>query len=719
MLTKTDIRNKTNAVTYTRGLDIYRAGKINDFTVEEENRFDSIKAEVKGSGRNRYEVSAVYDVENDMIEDTYCDCPAFSGYNGICKHCVAVLLEYTEYVKRQDKAVAVVLKKEESLAKLQSLKGLKNQKPLPKVKAPTTTPAIKQLLSNRQMKKTLPILQDNTFGKVRVEPILEIDNLNGIKLEFKVGMLHMYVLKDIFSFYNSLQKNENFSYGQKLQFVHTLEAFEPESRPLIRFICNWAIRNSKHYMKPVYSGYSYGYAQVKLKTITLGTSELGEFLDTMSGRAFTAKVDRTEERLWSITEEDLPRQMEIKRKDDGIEVKIDHVIGYQCIHENIYFKKDKIYRVSHSKMEGVLDFLECMADIYNRTIYIQKEDVPAFCRELLPMLEQFFECTKDDFDEKEYGIIPVAFETYLDAPQKDFITCKILAVYGDKKYNIYDNTKDVHLRDMVHEIEVGRMVAAFCNAFDEKEQLMVVAEDEEKIYELLIFGIPKMRELGEVYISEALKRLKVTAAPKVAVGVSITGDLLELSMTSEDMSKEQLLEILMGYNKKKKFYRLSNGNFVGIEGEEIEALVELKQGLNLSEAQLKQSVIKVPKYRALYLDAELKSRESLSVGKDKGFKALVRNMKTVEDNDFDIPESLPHVLREYQKRGFLWIKTLKYNGFGGILADDMGLGKSLQVICFLLSEYLEAEKGDNRRALIVCPSSLVYNWENEIQKFAP
>jgi SNF2 family DNA or RNA helicase len=335
------------------------------------------------------------------------------------------------------------------------------------------------------------------------------------------------------------------------------------------------------------------------------------------------------------------------------------------------------------------------------------------------MLEQFFECTKDDFDEKEYGIIPVAFETYLDAPQKDFITSKILAVYGDKKYNIYDNTKDVHLRDMVHEIEVGRMVAAFCNAFDEKEQLMVVAEDEEKIYELLIFGIPKMRELGEVYISEALKRLKVTAAPKVAVGVSITGDLLELSMTSEDMSKEQLLEILMGYNKKKKFYRLSNGNFVGIEGEEIEALVELKQGLNLSEAQLKQSVIKVPKYRALYLDAELKSRESLSVGKDKGFKALVRNMKTVEDNDFDIPESLTHVLREYQKRGFLWIKTLKYNGFGGILADDMGLGKSLQVICFLLSEYLEAEKGDNRRALIVCPSSLVYNWENEIQKFAP
>lgn len=719
MLTKTDIRNKTNAITYTRGLDIYRAGKIKTFYVEEENTFDSITAEVKGSGRNSYDVSAVFDVENDRIEDIDCQCPAFSDNTGICKHCVAVLLEYTEHIKRQDKMNSFYYKQEESLAKLQALKGLKNQKPLPKVKAPTTTPSMKQLLASRQMKKTLPLLQDHTYGKVRVEPYLDIDNMNGIKLEFKVGISHMYVLKDIFSFYITLQKNENFSYGQKLQFVHTLEAFDPESRPLVSYIYNWAIKNSKHYMKPVYYGYSYGYAQVKLKTITLGTSELGEFLDVMGKRPFSARVDGVEEGIWTVTEEELPRHMEIIRKNDGIEVKIDHVVGYQGLYENIYFKKDKIYRVSHNKMEGVLDFLECMAGIYNRRIYIQKEDVPAFCRELLPTLEQFFECTKGDFDEKDYGIIPVTYEIYLDAPQKDFITCKVLAVYGEQQYNIYDNHKDVHLRDMVNEIEVGKVVSSFCNAFDEKEKLMVVADEEEKIYELLVYGIPKMQELGQVYISEDMKRIKVTAAPKVAVGVSVSGNLLELSMTSEDMSQEQLLEILMRYNKKKKFYRLSNGNFVNIEGEEIEALIELKQGLNLSEAQLKQTVMTVPKYRALYMDGELKSRESLSVGKDKGFKALVRNMKTVEDSDFDIPESLAHVLREYQKRGFLWIKTLRFNGFGGILADDMGLGKSLQVISFLLSEYLEGGAKDNRKALIVCPSSLVFNWNNEIQKFAP
>ena len=78
---------------------------------------------------------------------------------------------------------------------------------------------------------------------------------------------------------------------------------------------------------------------------------------------------------------------------------------------------------------------------------------------------------------------------------------------------------------------------------------------------------------------------------------------------------------------------------------------------------------------------------------------------------------LEPILREYQKRGFLWIKTLKYNGFGGILADDMGLGKTLQVIAFLLSEYLEEE--GNSPSLIVAPASLVFNWQSEIRKFAP
>ena len=86
-----------------------------------------------------------------------------------------------------------------------------------------------------------------------------------------------------------------------------------------------------------------------------------------------------------------------------------------------------------------------------------------------------------------------------------------------------------------------------------------------------------------------------------------------------------------------------------------------------------------------------------------------------------MPESLKNVLRDYQKSGFFWLKALKRNGFGGILADDMGLGKTIQILALLLSIKEEAAK-EGRKApcsLIVCPASLVYNWQHEIKKFTP
>ena len=232
-------------------------------------------------------------------------------------------------------------------------------------------------------------------------------------------------------------------------------------------------------------------------------------------------------------------------------------------------------------------------------------------------------------------------------------------------------------------------------------------------------GIPKMQELGEVFVSEALKRFSVTQAAKVSMGISLAGDLLELTVSAGDMSMDQLVEILSKYDRKKKFYRLKNGSFVDLDGGDMGLLARLKDELGITDRQLRQERIALPKYRALYLDGELKEQRAFRAVKDRNFKELVRNTKTVEDNDFEIPASLEDIMREYQKKGFLWMKTLKHNGFGGILADDMGLGKTLQVIAFLLSEYIDAQPSENKRCLIVTPASLVFNWSSEIERFAP
>ena len=78
----------------------------------------------------------------------------------------------------------------------------------------------------------------------------------------------------------------------------------------------------------------------------------------------------------------------------------------------------------------------------------------------------------------------------------------------------------------------------------------------------------------------------------------------------------------------------------------------------------------------MYLDSQLKGGDLIRVEKDRGFRALIRNMETMEDHKFQVPPEQEKILRGYQKEGFCWIKTLKHNRFGGILADDMGLGKN-------------------------------------------
>ena len=147
-------------------------------------------------------------------------------------------------------------------------------------------------------------------------------------------------------------------------------------------------------------------------------------------------------------------------------------------------------------------------------------------------------------------------------------------------------------------------------------------------------------------------------------------------------------------------------------------MARLAKELGISRKELQSRTVSLPAYRAMYLDSVLKEGPGVAYYRDQLMKALVRGLRSVEDSDYPVPEQLQGVLREYQKTGFHWMKTLDANGFGGILADDMGLGKTIQTIALLEDAY-GGEQKEREPSLIVCPASLVYNWEHEIRKFAP
>lgn len=84
---------------------------------------------------------------------------------------------------------------------------------------------------------------------------------------------------------------------------------------------------------------------------------------------------------------------------------------------------------------------------------------------------------------------------------------------------------------------------------------------------------------------------------------------------------------------------------------------------------------------------------------------------------YQIPTSIQvSALRPYQQKGYEWLRLLSEAGCGGCLADDMGLGKTLQTICFIASRI---EINSIGKHLVVCPSSLIYNWQQELSRFAP
>ena len=129
--------------------------------------------------------------------------------------------------------------------------------------------------------------------------------------------------------------------------------------------------------------------------------------------------------------------MRLLGKPEGLEVEIEPLAEFYAAHTIFTFRDGLIYRENRENLLPLQDFLSCLPELAGTGFYVEKNDIPTFCRELLPLLEKHYHCERTAFNEADYGVEPVSFEIYLDAPQRNFITCKVYAVYGDKKYEVY------------------------------------------------------------------------------------------------------------------------------------------------------------------------------------------------------------------------------------------------------------------------------------------
>src|SRR5699024_7131801 len=161
--------------------------------------------------------------------------------------------------------------------------------------------------------------------------------------------------------------------------------------------------------------------------------------------------------------------------------------------------------------------------------------------------------------------------------------------------------------------------------------------------------------------------------------------------------------------EKKRYYRLQDGAFISLEGEEFASVKQLFDDLDIGQEDLQDGNVQMPVYRGTQIDNLIDTKKQY----DPAFQKLLHQLRSPEEQVYPLPENLNAELRNYQLTGYQWFKSLSHYHLGGILADDMGLGKTVQSIAYILSE-----PGDTPH-LIVAPSSVLYNWKNECERFAP
>ena len=538
---------------------------------------------------------------------------------------------------------------------------------------------------------------------------------------FKVGEGRMYRIHSLEEFAEKMLSGGSMQFGQATVFALGEEKLAENSRDVWELLKDafMDIRQRGHGLKNIV------FTELLGETLPLYGERLDRFYDMVRGKVLEYKEERSPKVMLSCRDRmpELYFQAEVLRDTAGLVhgLELSGVLPeFQEGRNYIYWlDEEHLNRVPFSFAEAVRPLEESAEEGHVR-VRIGRKHLESFMYDVLPLLRRFAEVSVPE-EEEILTLLPPreSFRFYLDAAGSE-ASCRLCAVLGETEEEILPGEEELTERRK----KALSLVREYFPEETEDGLAFSTGSREDLIYLLLEEGLDRLLLAGEVQLTDTFRRIHIRRRPRVSVGVSLAGNLLELDIAGSDLSEEEMLEVLSNYHRRKRFYRLKSGDFIALRDNSIEELEDLMEGLRMSPAEFVRGKMHLPAYRTLYLDKMLQQSEDLYTTRDIRFKAMVRSFRNVQDADFAIPEALTGVLRKYQKVGYRWLRTLASAGFGGILADEMGLGKTVQVIALLEAEREERERagmteGAPERTLIVAPASLVYNWSAEINRFAP
>ncbi len=672
-----------NRQVYLRGVSCYNAGLVRHTERYTGGVYEEIlQAQVDADDRRQtYTCEVGFDYDGRAAHMT-CSCPVYQS-GSACKHIVAALVHkyYADMV------------------------GGMREAPIVRPSLPKQTDTVAASMIARYMDAGAARLAAHSVGEdapLRLIPRLHIHG-QAVSLSCSIARDKPYVLRDLRDFCAAVTEHRTVSYGKDLTVYHHPDRFAAEDRPLLRFIMGQ--------LPPVPRGVVGGHA---VRELELTPMALDVLLSMLRGRDAECRLYGAVHTV-RVVREDPSVTVTVEQASDGMRLGMTPEPLTLCGSRRRYvWLNGTVYACSTRFAEQAGPLLDALQAAHGQ-LYIANKDLPELCMGAIKAASEVVSFVGDTAILENYAAQTPTAELYLDAPSANTVAAKLLFCYGERRVHAFvDEELDGVRRDTLEEYRLRLLVNAFFPEEGGADGRRMLSGDDERIYAFVTDGVATLGREMTVYATDRFKAIGVSAVPRVHIGVRMHSDLLEVEIGAEDMSEAEMEALLSSYREKRRYHRLASGGFLPLSDPTLQGLYAVASGAH--DGAEVHGRMELPMFRALYLDRVLRDHPSLQLERDEGFRRLVRDINAAADNEYAPPASLGLVLRNYQKTGFRWLKTLERYHFGGILADDMGLGKTLQMISLLLDA---KERGETRPSLVVCPASLVYNWQQEFARFAP
>ena len=518
--------------------------------------------------------------------------------------------------------------------------------------------------------------------EIELEPTDSYYYDNYIKVKYKIGLDRLYTL-------NNKYHNFMYAYSQKRAYkLSTKLTYDPNEYYFDKI--------DKEILDYNVHIFQRGYYECVIRK-----NDLDSFMELLKDKDFTLNNHK----YIGYTLEN-PFNINLTKDENNYTLTICNLKDYEQLLEGTpYFYDDKkIYKVE----DNIYKLYQLLVDNDLDSFMFSKKDLGKFTRGLLSLLKENIHLD-ENITEITIPTAPKAklyFDFYYSA-----VECQVKLTYGNKEIDYFSNDPGVP-RDTEYESNILQRLSNFGFTVN---QTHITLEDIDEIGEFLEKGIYEISEEYEVFTSKKIKDTNIVKQTQNSVTFSIGKDnILSYNFNLDGIEQTELTDILSSLKAKKHYHRLKNGSIIDLNTDKnIQNLGELTDELDLTKKEITEGNGTIPKYRALYLDSLKHNYHSL-ISTNDNFDHLIKQFKTYKDKDISLDKKELKILRDYQAIGVKWLYNVYKSGFGGILADEMGLGKSVQLI-YLCKLIIKENK--KAKILIVTPTSLVYNWQKEFDKF--